>query len=359
MAEIGDISVSAYDIPTETPESDGTASWSKTTLVVVELEAGAWRGIGYTYADAASARVVRDTLAPVVQGLSPFDTRRIYAEACRAVRNHGRGGASAMAISALDVVVWDLKAKMLDLPLSRLLGMVRREVPAYGSGGFTSASESELAEQLGHWADQGFSSVKMKVGREPARDLDRVRAARKAIGRGCALFVDANGAYGRKQAIHMGLEFAEQGVSWFEEPVVKTDLDGLRLVRDAVPMEVTGGEYAYEPFDVLQLLPVLDVLQVDATRCGGITGFLDAHALAQAHHLPMSSHCAPALHVALGCALPAVRHIEWFLDHQRIERMLFEGAPEPDRGVLRPDLSRAGLGVTFRREDAERFGAQI
>jgi L-alanine-DL-glutamate epimerase-like enolase superfamily enzyme len=157
----------------------------------------------------------------------------------------------------------------------------------------------------------------------------------------------------------MGHEFAEQGVSWFEEPVVKTDLEGLRLVRDAVPMEVAGGEYAYEPFDVLQLLPVLDVLQVDVTRCGGITGFLDAQALAQAHHLPMSSHCAPALHVALGCALPAVRHIEWFLDHQRIERMLFEGAPEPDHGVLRPDLSRAGLGVTFRREDAERFGAQI
>jgi L-alanine-DL-glutamate epimerase-like enolase superfamily enzyme len=360
VPEIGDISVSAWDIPTEKQsESDGTAVWSKTTLVLVELSAGEWRGLGYTYADTATARAVRDIIAPHVQGLSAFDTRRIYDTACRAVRNHGRGGASAMAISAVDVAAWDLKARMLDLPLSRLLGMVRQEVPAYGSGGFTSLSERELADQLGGWADRGFSAVKMKIGREPARDLERVRAARKAIGRQCELFVDANGAYARKQAIRMAQQLAGEGVSWFEEPVVKTDLAGLRLVRDAAPMEVSGGEYAYEPFDFLQLLPVLDVMQADATRCGGITGFLDAHALVRAHEMPLSSHCAPALHVALGCALPAVRHLEWFFDHQRIERMLFEGAAEPEHGLLRPDLSAPGLGLVFKRKDAERFRAHI
>jgi L-alanine-DL-glutamate epimerase-like enolase superfamily enzyme len=360
VPEIGEISVSAYDIPTEKqPESDGTAVWSKTTLVLVELKAGAWRGLGYTYADAATALAVRDTIAPHLEGLSAFDTRRIFEAACGAVRNHGRGGASAMAISALDLAAWDLKAKMLDLPLARLLGMVRDEVPAYGSGGFTSYTERELADQLGGWAHRGFSAVKMKIGREPARDLERVRAARKAIGRHCQLFVDANGAYGRKQAMRMAQELAGEGVAWFEEPVVKTDIEGLRLVRDAAPMEVSGGEYAYEPFDFLQLLPVLDVMQADATRCGGITGFLAAHALCRAHELPLSSHCAPALHVALGCALPGVRHLEWFFDHQRIERMLFEGAPEPEHGRLRPDLSAPGLGLAFKRTDAERFRAHI
>lgn len=360
MPEIGEISVSAYDVPTEKqPESDGTAVWNKTTLVVVELAAGAWRGLGYTYADAATARAVRDTLAPRVQGLSAFDTRRIFDEACKAVRNHGRGGASAMAISALDLAAWDLKAKMMDLPLARLLGMVRQEVPAYGSGGFTSYAERELADQLGGWADRGFPAVKMKIGREPARDLERVRAARKAIGRRCELFVDANGAYGRKQAVRMAQDLAGEDVRWFEEPVVKTDLAGLRLVRDSAPMEVSGGEYAWEPSDFLQLVPVLDVMQADATRCGGVTGFLDAHALCRAHEMPLSSHCAPALHVALGCALPAVRHLEWFFDHQRIERMLFDGAPEPEHGLLRPDLSRPGLGLTFKRKDAERFGAHV
>ena len=147
MAEIGKIQVSAYDVPTETqPESDGTATWSKTTLVLAEVDAGAWHGLGYTYADAGAARILRDVIAPVVRGLDPFDTRRIYVEACRAVRNHGRGGAAAMAISALDIAAWDLKGKMLGVPVAKLLGTVRSEVPAYGSGGFTSYEESQLAD---------------------------------------------------------------------------------------------------------------------------------------------------------------------------------------------------------------------
>jgi L-alanine-DL-glutamate epimerase-like enolase superfamily enzyme len=356
----GDISVSAYEIPTETrPESDGTAQWSKTTLVLVELAAGGQRGLGYTYADLATARLLRDVLAPAVEGLSPFDPRRIFAAACAAVRNHGRGGVSAMAISALDLAAWDLKAKLLGVSLSRLLGTVRDEVPAYGSGGFTSCSEAQLREQLSGWAERGFTAVKMKVGREPERDLARVRAARDAVGRGVQLFVDANGAYQRKQALRFAEQFAALGVTWFEEPVVRTDLEGLRLLRDRAPMEISGGEYGYQAADFLRLLPVLDVVQADATRCGGITGFLDAHALCAAHELQLSSHCAPALHVALGCALPGVRHLEWFFDHQRIERMLFDGAPEPERGLLRPDLSRPGLGLELKREDAQRWRAQI
>jgi L-alanine-DL-glutamate epimerase-like enolase superfamily enzyme len=358
--EIGNIVVSAFDVPTDTqPESDGTAVWSKTTLVVAEIEAGGVRGLGYTYASADAARLIRDVLAPAVQGLSAFDTRRIYEQACGAVRNQGRSGIAAMAISALDVAAWDLKARLLEVPLANLLGMVRAEVPAYGSGGFTSYPEARLCEQLGRWADEGFSSVKMKVGREPDRDLERVRAARKAIGRRCELFVDANGAWSRKQALRFASELAEHGVTWLEEPVVKTDGEGLRLLRDRAPMEVAGGEYGWAPEDFRELVSVLDVVQADATRCGGITGFLEVHALVRAHQLPLSSHCAPALHVVLGCALPGVRHLEWFFDHQRIERMLFEGAPQPERGLLRSDLSRPGLGLELRREDARRFGAQI
>ena len=360
MAEIGKIQVSAYDVPTETqPESDGTATWSKTTLVLAEVDAGAWHGLGYTYADAGAARILRDVIAPVVRGLDPFDTRRIYVEACRAVRNHGRGGAAAMAISALDIAAWDLKGKMLGVPVAKLLGTVRSEVPAYGSGGFTSYEESQLADQLSRWVDEGFRFVKMKVGREADHDLQRVRAARKAVGRRCGLFVDANGAYSRKEALRFAREFADEGVSWFEEPVVKTDVEGLRLVRDTAPMDVAGGEYAWEPHDFRELLPVLDVVQADVTRCGGLTGFLDAHALVTAYELPMSTHCAPALHVALGCALPGVRHLEWFFDHQRIERMLFDGVPSPEQGMLRPDLSRPGIGLAFKARDASRFGVQI
>jgi L-alanine-DL-glutamate epimerase-like enolase superfamily enzyme len=363
VAEIDRVAISAYEVPTVAPESDGTAEWNKTTLVIAEVSAGGETGLGYTYADLATARLAQDLLAEAARGKDPLDVNAVHAAMVHAVRNHGRGGVSGMAISALDVACWDLKAKLLRVSLAKLLGMVRPSIPAYGSGGFTSLSESELQRQLGGWAERGFSMVKMKVGRRPERDLDRVNTARKAVGRGVALFVDANGAYHRKQALAFADRFAELGVTWFEEPVVRTDVAGLRLLRDRAPagMEIAGGEYGYEPADFRLFLEAqaLDVVQADATRCGGITGFLRNAALVEAHELPMSSHCAPALHVALGCAIPAMRHIEWFADHVRIEEMLFDGAPRPDKGDLRPDSGRPGLGLSLKRPDAEKFRARV
>jgi L-alanine-DL-glutamate epimerase-like enolase superfamily enzyme len=363
VAEIDRVGIFAYDVPTVAPESDGTAEWNKTTLVVAEVSAGGETGLGYSYADLATARLARDLLADAARGKDPLDVGAVHAAMVHAVRNHGRGGVSGMAISALDVACWDLKGKLLRVALAKLLGMVRPSIAAYGSGGFTSLSEAELQRQLGGWADRGFSMVKMKVGREPQRDLARVNAARKAIGRGVELFVDANGAYDRKQALAFADRFAEVGVTWFEEPVVRTDVAGLRLLRDRGPagMEIAGGEYGYEPADFRLLLEAqaLDVVQADATRCGGVTGFLRNAALIEAHELPMSSHCAPALHVALGCAVPAMRHVEWFSDHARIEEMLFDGAPRPDKGELRPDLGRPGLGLSLKRPDAEKFRADV
>ncbi|HYZ88742.1 MAG TPA: enolase C-terminal domain-like protein [Myxococcales bacterium] len=363
MVEIDRVAISAYVVPTVAPESDGTAEWKETTLVVAELGAAGETGLGYTYADTATARLAQDLLAETVRGKDPLDTPALYESMIHAVRNHGRSGVSGMAISALDVACWDLKAKLLRVPLAKLLGLRRPKLPAYGSGGFTSLSEAELQRQLGGWIEQGFSMVKMKVGRDPQRDLDRVRSARKAIGRSAELFVDANGAYDRKQALAFADRFAEVGVTWFEEPVVRTDVPGLRLLRDRAPagMEIAGGEYGYEPADFRVFLEAcaLDVVQADATRCGGITGFLRNAALIEAYELPMSSHCAPALHVALGCAVPAMRHLEWFSDHVRIEQMLFEGAPRPDRGQLQPDLGRAGLGLSLERTQADKFRVSI
>ena len=363
MAEIDRVAISAYVVPTIAPESDGTAEWRETTLVLAELSAAGETGLGYTYADLATARLAQDLLAEHIRGKDPFDTPGVHEAMVHAVRNHGRSGVSGMAISALDVACWDLKAKLLRVPLAKLIGMVRPSIPGYGSGGFTSLSEPELQRQLGGWAEQGFSMVKMKVGRHPERDLDRVRSARNAIGRGGELFVDANGAYDRKQALAFADRFAEVGVTWFEEPVVRTDIAGLRLLRDRAPagMEIAGGEYGYEPADFRLFLEAqaLDVVQADATRCGGITGFLRDAAVIDAHELPMSSHCAPALHVALGCAVSAMRHVEWFFDHVRIEGMLFDGAPQTDQGQLTPDLGRPGLGLSLKRPDAERFRARI
>jgi L-alanine-DL-glutamate epimerase-like enolase superfamily enzyme len=262
-----------------------------------------------------------------------------------------------MALSAVDVALWDLKAKRLDLPLAELLGAVHRDVPVYGSGGFCSYSDTELADQLRGWVDDGIPRVKMKVGREPTQDPGRVRVAREAIGSHAELYVDANGAYTTKQALRFAELFSELDVRWFEEPVSSDDTAGLALLRERSPagMEIAAGEYASTPAEFRLLLPVVDCLQADVTRCGGVTGLLRAAVLAQGHGLDLSGHTAPSIHAHALCAVPRLRHLEWFHDHVRIERLLFDGFLEPVDGVLRPDLSRPGLGVELKRADAARY----
>jgi L-alanine-DL-glutamate epimerase-like enolase superfamily enzyme len=358
-ARVDHVEAAAYAVPTDAPESDGTFAWQKTTLVVVHVQAGGERGIGYTYADRATAHLVNGELAEAVRGEDAMSVPRAFARMSWRVRNLGRSGVAAMAISAVDAALWDLKARLLGLPLVQLLGAARAGVPVYGSGGFTSYSDARLEEQLGGWAAHDIPRVKMKVGPDPRRDVDRVRVARRAVGDGVELFVDANGAYDRKQALEMAFRFRDLGVVWFEEPVSSDDLAGLRLVRDGGPggMSIAAGEYGYDPFYFRRMLDAdaVDTLQADASRCGGVTGFLDAAALCRARPIALSAHCAPSLHAHVACAAPNVVHLEYFHDHVRIEHMLFDGALLPARGELVPDLSRPGMGIELRRSDAERY----
>jgi len=355
-AAVERVDASAYTIPTDAPESDGTLEWDSTTIVVVEVEAGGERGLGYTYAPSALGRFICEELQEVVAGADALAPSGTWAHMGRHIRNMGRPGLGFAAVAAVDTALWDLKARLLDLPLVSLLGAVREDVPLYGSGGFTSYSDARLEEQLGGWSDDGFRFVKMKTGREPDRDLARVRVARSAIGE-AELFVDANGALDRKQALRFAHAYAEHGVTYFEEPVSSDDREGLRLLRDRAPQAIAAGEYAYTPADFVRLVDVVDVLQADVTRCGGYTGFLQAAALAHAHQVEFSAHTAPALHAHVCCAVPSVAHLEWFHDHVRIESMLFDGVLEPVDGKLRPDITRPGHGLELKRQDAERWRA--
>ncbi len=239
-----------------------------------------------------------------------------------------------------------------------MLGAARESIEAYGSGGFTSYSDERLCEQLGGWAAAGMRHVKMKVGRDPAADRKRVALARRAIG-AVDLFVDANGAYSTKQALGQAACFARDGVRWFEEPVSSDDLAGLRAVREHAPpgMDIAAGEYGFESPYFRRMLEAeaVDVLQADASRCGGVTGFLEADALCDARGTALSAHCAPHLHAHLACACLRAVHVEYFHDHARIEHMLFDGALGPQAGALRPDPSRPGLGIELRASDAKRY----
>jgi L-alanine-DL-glutamate epimerase-like enolase superfamily enzyme len=276
-APVEELEVAAYTVPTDAPEADGTLSWDSTTIVVVHAYgAGEW-GLGYTYADVATAKLIESKLAGVVQGGDAMSPQGAWKAMVGAIRNLGRPGIASMAIAAVDVALWDLKARLLRLPLCSLIGAVQERVPIYGSGGFTAYSIARLCRQLAGWVDRGIPRVKMKVGSSPGDDPERVRAAREAIGPNTELFVDANGAYSSKQALALAERFrSDAGVSWFEEPVSSDDLDGLRLLRDRAPagMAIAAGEYGYDEPYFRRMLEAgaVDVLQADVTRCAGITG---------------------------------------------------------------------------------------
>ena len=354
------VRVGAFRVPTDAPESDGTLEWRATTLVVVEVSSGGETGLGYTYADAGTAKLIEGELESVLQGRDASAIGSLWSDMFGRLRNFGREGSTAMAVSAVDVALWDLKARQLGLPLVQLLGPVRAAMPVYGSGGFTSYSDAQLQAQFRGWAEQGIRRFKMKVGRNPERDRARVQAARAAIGPAAELFVDANSAYSRREALVWAQCFAgEADVRWFEQPLPYFDLEGLRFLRERVPaeLEIADGEYGYDLdyFRRLFAAGAVDVPMADATRCGGVTGFLKVAALCETWALPLSAHCAPALHLHLGCVVGPLRHAEYFHDHVRTERMLFDGTNPPRGGALWPDLSRPGLGLAFKWADAEPY----
>jgi len=358
---ISKVEVHVQTVPTDLPEADGTSEWNAITLVLAEIFAGAETGLGYTYGSPAIGKVAEGLAETCLHGQSPFDIAFLHGRMARNIRNDGTRGLAAMAVSMLDVGLWDLKARLLGCSVANLLGKARGAVPVYGSGGFTSYSPQQLEQQFATWSEAGIRMVKMKVGADPSADPGRVKLARNTVGENAELFVDANGAYAAKQALKLAEFFHEQGVSWFEEPVSSDQLENLRFVRERVPagMEIAAGEYAYTTFDFRRMLEAgaVDVLQADATRCGGFSGFLAAAHIAASFGCPVSSHCAPSLHMHAGCAVPGFRHLEYFHGHARIERMFFDGFIEQSNGYMTPDTSQPGLGLSFKLKDAQRYAA--
>lgn len=352
------IHLANYQISLENPESDGTLEWKHTNITVVSLKAGKQIGVGYTYSDPAAFHVIKDSLAPMIKKENAIDGIYLWKKMIDSVRNVGSRGIAASAISAVDTALWDLKAKLLNLPLCCLLGQYHQNMPVYGSGGFTSYSPNQLEKEFSDWKKQGIHMFKMKVGRHPEDDIERVAFARKVIG-DSALFVDANGAYDCKEALDFAEKFHEYGVSWFEEPVSSDNLEGLNLLRKRAPsdMNIAAGEYGYELFYFRRMLEAgaVDVLQADATRCLGYTGFIQTSHLCSAFNIPLSSHTAPALHLPVCLSLPNICHMEYFQDHVRIEKELFDGFPKLVEGYLYPHMSRPGHGLELKEKEAKKY----
>lgn len=354
------LETSVFTVPTPVGEADGTLTWAATTAVVVEIRAGETTGLGWSYSTTATAQIIHEHLRPVMIGASPDAVAMLHERMRRVCRNLGTRGVVSHAISAVDIAVWDLNARLLNRPLAQLFGAPPgASTPVYGSGGFTTLDDEELQQQVTGWLDAGCRAMKIKVGESwgtnESRDLERTRRLRELAGDDVNLMVDANGGYTVGQARRMGAAFDDLGVVWFEEPVSSDDLPGLAHVRAAVRCDVAAGEYAYDSYDVLGLCDVVDCLQLDATRCGGYTGWRNAAAVAASRNLQVSAHCAPALHAAVAAGAPNIRHIEWFIDHVRLESKLFNGVPAVTDGAI---TSAGQLGHGMRlRPDADRYRA--
>jgi L-alanine-DL-glutamate epimerase-like enolase superfamily enzyme len=350
----------AFEIPTATEkESDGTLVWDSTTLVLVEAQADGVSGLGYTYCHPSAAQVVASKLASAVEGCDALMPERARAQMQLQARQLGHAGIAAMAVSAVDVALWDLKARLLGVCLADALPRFHERVPVYGSGGFTNYSDEELRDQVSGWVRDGFDKVKIKVGRDKTRDPHRVELVRSVAGPNTGVMVDGNGAYTPQEALHWAGRFREQGVTYFEEPVSSEDLAGLAAVRAGAPpgLEVAAGEYGWDLpyFERMLEARAVHILQADVTRCGGVTNLLRVDGLCKARCLPFSAHCAPAISAHACCAMETLVHLEYFFDHYRIEGMLFEGTLSPREGHLTPDRSRAGLGLALREDVAARY----
>lgn len=359
------VTTRTFTVPTDEPEADGTLGWQSTTMVTAEVSAGGTIGLGWTYASRASQTIIEDLLAEAVIGSDLFATAASHERMVRACRNLGRAGVVSCAISAVDIALWDCKARQLGVPLADLFGRLDDEIAIYGSGGFTTYDDETARAQLEQWVGEWeIPRVKIKVGEawgsRPERDMARARFARAVIGDGVALFVDANGGYSRKQAVRIGRQLVDEaGVSWLEEPVSSDDLAGLREVRDQVAVDVAAGEYGYDEtyFARIVAAEAVDCLQIDVTRCGGYTTWLRAAAIAGAQGIEVSAHCAPNLHAHVGVSVPHMRHIEYFHDHHRIETLLFDGALDPKGGRLVPHPDVPGHGMALKESVAAPYRA--
>jgi L-alanine-DL-glutamate epimerase-like enolase superfamily enzyme len=362
MIKITDLTTSLLQIPSAQPLGDATATWNLLGGCFAHIRTNAGlEGLGWSGASSAIREVIEHNLKPIIVGSDPLEIERLWDRMFSSVRSIGRKGAALCAISAVDIALWDLKAKMLGLPLYKLLGPYTDSVPVYGSGGWTTLSDAELVNEMAGYVQRGFTHVKMKVGRNfgscEADDIRRLALVRKALGADVGIYVDANGGYRAKQAISIAKRFEEYGVSLFEEPVIADDIEGLSVIAKSTTIPIAAGENEYTKYGFKDLIARggVDVVQPDVGRVGGVTEWLKVAHLAEAFNLPVAPHAMQLVHLHLACATPNLMKVEVIGVQEDYSRELFQEIPPHNGGMWAPFPDKPGLGVELRQDAVARF----
>ena len=339
----------------------GPGSGGRSQLFVHIHTDGGVEGLGVGQASPGVRQVIEHGLKDLLIGQDPFDIERLWDAMFWRVRGYGRKGLAFCALSAVDIALWDLKAKALGLPLFKLLGPFRDSVPIYGSGGWTNFTVDELTAEAMGWVEQGIKRVKIKVGKDfgqsEREDIQRLEAVRRAVGDDVAIYIDANNGYYAKQAIYMAKEFERYQVGWFEEPVLADDIDGLAKVAAATSIPVATGEHEYTKYGFRELISRggADIVQPDVGRVGGVTEWMKVAHLAHSFDLPVAPHSVQLVHLHLACATPNLKVVEYMNVGLAGDRVWYTEFPDQKDGMWSPYPDRPGLGLELDPDAVARY----
>jgi L-alanine-DL-glutamate epimerase-like enolase superfamily enzyme len=360
--KISSIRTQIVELPADEPLA-GAVENPKATRPFVTLQIGTddgVEGVGVTYFGGpltGALRLAVDQLGALVIGADPLPVEKIAKTLRDAAGHAGAAGIFTLALSAIDMALWDIKGKALDLPLWKLLGGARERVPTYASGALMRGLPLDRATASARrLVEQGFRQMKMQLAlpgdTSPQREVERARAIRESVGPEITLMVDINQRWRVEQAIDIGRRIEGLGLAWLEDVTAADDFAGLARVTAALSTPVAGGEYVWGivPFRHMLEARSVDIVMIDLVRVGGITQWLKVAGMAEAFNLPVVSHLIPEVHVHLIGAVPnglTVEYMPWL-------SRLFESVPLPRNGELTMPSS-PGLGLTFDQDAIKRF----
>jgi L-alanine-DL-glutamate epimerase-like enolase superfamily enzyme len=356
---IARIELSLATLPLAVPVSDAKVLTGRqqplreVAILFATVESAEGRsGIGFSYSKRAGGRGMYAhacEVAPMALGEDPNDIARLWTKLVWAGASVGRSGLATQAIAAIDIALWDMKAKRAGLPLAKLLGAHRDSVRCYNtSGGFLSSSIEEIRDNIDASIAAGIGGIKIKVGHpDPGFDLARVEAVHRHIDGRVALMVDANQQWDRPTALRTGRALERFDLVWIEEPLDAYDATGHAALAAALDTPIASGEMLTSVAEHAELIRVdaVDIAQPDAARVGGISQFLKVMALADQKMLALAPHFAMETHLHLAAAYP---HATWVEHFDWLEPLFEERLEIRDGAMIVPD--RPGLGFTLSEQ---------
>ncbi len=317
-------------------------------------------GIGVTSFGGKIVRTLKTTLeefGELIKGDDPLRTEQVTAKLRAASVPCGPGGVAALAISAIDIALWDIRGKAFGVPLARLLGGLRDRVPAYASGALTRTTPTDKLERAAAaLVEKGYSQIKTQMaveGLNAAQEIERIRLIRSAVGPNTNLMVDINQRWSVAEAISIGSRIEDLGLGWLEDPARCDDYQGLAKIADALATPICAGEYLYgiEPHRQTMTHHSVDIVMIDLLRVGGVTQWMKVAGMAEAFNKPVASHLLPEIHVHLVAAVSnglVIEYMPW-------TRRLFDDPPMPEKGVMMVPTA-PGLGLKFAPNLFEQYG---